>query len=64
MGLPFDRVELTSGAGERVLSVQQFCDLPLAERLRAVLERRVNFFRGSEPVEQREALKALRERAA
>jgi hypothetical protein len=47
-----------------VLSVQQFCDLPLAERLRAVLERRVKFYQGTELVESREALKALRERAA
>jgi hypothetical protein len=64
VGLPFDRVELSSEGGTRALSVQQFCALPLAERLRAVLERRVRFFSGSQPVESREALKALRERAA
>ncbi|MFT3925281.1 MAG: hypothetical protein QM778_22275 [Myxococcales bacterium] len=62
--MPFDRVELSSPEGSRTLSVQQFCDMPLADRLRAVLERRVNFFQGSTLVESREALKALRERAA
>jgi hypothetical protein len=63
--LPFDRIELSTGDGTTVqLSVKEFCDLPLAERLRAVLERRVTFFHGQQLVESREALKALRERAA
>lgn len=62
--LPFDRVEMTSEQGTRLMSVQQFCELPLAERLRVVLERRVRFFHGTMLVESREALKALRERAA
>ena len=64
MQLPFDRVEMSSSTGTLVLSVQDFCNLPLAERLRVVLERRVKFFQGAEPVESRDALKALRERAA
>lgn len=63
MLLPFDRVELAGTDGRRNLSVDQFCHLPLAERLRAVLENRVSFFRGGELVDSREALKALRERA-
>jgi hypothetical protein len=62
--LPFDRIALVSAVGERQLSVAEFCALPLAERLGAVLERRVSFYMGSVPVDARDALKALRERAA
>jgi hypothetical protein len=47
----------------RELSASQFCDLPLSERLRVVLERRVAFFLGEEPVESMAALRALRERS-
>ena len=64
MALPFDRVALNSDAGIAQLSVEQFCRLPLTERLRAVLERRVEFFCGSERVEPLDALRALRESAA
>lgn len=61
--LPFDRIELMKSDGKHALSVDQFCALPLPERLRAVLENRVTFFRGRTLVEAREALKALRERS-
>ena len=56
------RAELKRRICNQELSAAQFCELPLSERLRVVLERRVAFFLGSQPVESLAALRALRER--
>ena len=63
MRVPFNRVELRDRAGELVstLSVSQFCAMPLTDRVRAVLERRVLFFHDDQPIDMSAALRALRE---
>lgn len=59
--LVFDRVVIATADGAVSLSVAQFAALPLTERLRAVFEKRLHFFRGAEPVDSGLALKSLRE---
>jgi hypothetical protein len=63
MALPFNRVQVREGAGGVVstLSASQFGAMPLTERVRAVLERRVQFFQDEQPIELSQALRALRE---
>lgn len=62
MGLPFNQVVLTTADGARRLTVDEFSAVPLAERVRAVLEQRVQFLLDGNPVDPREALNALRQR--
>jgi hypothetical protein len=57
--LPFDQVEIE---GETV-SVDDFLALPLFKRVRYVLAGGLRFLQSGAPVDQREALRALRERA-
>jgi hypothetical protein len=61
--LPFNRVLLKSGQGDRRLTVTEFEAIPLTQRVRAVLEKRVEFYQDQVRVEQNQALRALRERA-
>jgi hypothetical protein len=62
MGLPFNRILLRSSSGNSVvLTVHQFNGMPLTERVRAVMEKRVQFFADDTPVAQDVALRALRE---
>jgi hypothetical protein len=65
MPLPFNRVQVRFDAqsSPALLSVAEFGAMPLTERVRAVLEKRVQFFQDEQPIETGEALKALRERA-
>lgn len=64
MGLPFNRVKVRYGASDSAssLTVAEFSAMPLTDRVRAVLEKRVQFFQDETPIEAGEALKALRER--
>lgn len=59
--LPFNRVVVRSAQGERNLTVAEFAGIPLTERVRAVLERRVEFFHDQQSVAVLDALRALRE---
>jgi hypothetical protein len=53
----FDRVELLLPTGEkRPLTRSQFDALPLDERVRAILSKRLRFFRGAEEIPMRDAL--------
>ena len=61
MTLAFDRVVITTVDGAVTLSVTQFAALPLTDRLRAVFEKRLRFYRGAEAVDTTLALKSLRE---
>ena len=60
--LPFDRVRINEEGIERTLTLHEFLAFPLPYRIRLILERRVEFFLGSAPVERRTALQALREK--
>jgi hypothetical protein len=54
--MPFDTISLGIG---RQLSVAEFLALPLDERVRSILNREIQFFRGDEPVDRALALKSL-----
>jgi hypothetical protein len=60
--LPFNRVIVRTVNGERQYSVHEFERVPLTERVRALLEKRVYFYCDQERIEQQTALRALRER--
>jgi hypothetical protein len=55
-----DRVVLSDGGKLRELTVQEFLQLPIHVRVRAILGRSVEFYAGSVLVERQEALKVLR----
>jgi hypothetical protein len=63
-GLPFNRVVVQTSEGTRRLTVSEFEAISLIERVRALLEKRVEFFRDHERVAQQDALRALRERSS
>jgi hypothetical protein len=56
--LPFDRVALEDGSS-RILSVSEFLELPLDERVRLVLSRKLRFLNGAEEVDLKVGLKRL-----
>ncbi|MEY4508809.1 MAG: hypothetical protein RLZZ450_931 [Pseudomonadota bacterium] len=61
MALAFDRVVIETPAGTVSLSTNEFAALPLTERLRAIFEKRLRFYRGSDAVDVTLALTSLRE---
>jgi hypothetical protein len=60
--LPFNRVIMRTAEGPQQLTVSEFEQVPLTERVQALLERRVEFFRDQQRIGALHALKALRER--
>lgn len=57
----FDRVIVTEqGAPPRVMSRDEFVRLPIHLRVRYILERQVEFFLGTAPVNRGVALQSLR----
>ena len=61
MNLAFDRVLLKTDEGSVLLSVDQFAALSLSERLRAIFEKRLGFYRGTDLVDTTLALRSLRD---
>jgi hypothetical protein len=57
----FDRVVLQTANSPVSLTVAEFFALPLNQRLRAIFEKRVDFYKGAERVELVHALRAIRE---
>lgn len=60
MIVAFDRVLISTPAGSRSYSVEQFLALPLATRIQHILAREVEFYQGGMKLERSEALKSLR----
>jgi hypothetical protein len=58
--LPFDRVVVVDGSLQRELTVAAFLALPLALRVRYVLDGGLKFFQGNTPVDRIKALGQLR----
>ncbi len=58
-GLPFDTILV--GDEKRPLSVEQFLRLPLNERIALILDRKLSFREGEQPVDRALALKKLME---
>jgi hypothetical protein len=63
VALAFDRVVIDTAKGSVSLSTSEFAALPLTERLRAIFEKRLLFYRGSEAIDPTVALTSLRENA-
>ncbi len=61
---PFTQVKFKGPATQRYLSYDAFLSLPIHERIRHILARDIEFLRGDETVDWREALAWLRTRAA
>jgi len=59
MALPFDRVELGSGANRRVMMALEYLAVPLSERVQALVAGEVVFRKGAEVVDSAIALKAI-----
>ena len=57
--LPFDAVMLDLGAEKRLMSAYEFMHLPLADRIRYILERRIEFRKGTLPVDRSVGLQSL-----
>jgi hypothetical protein len=57
--LPFDAVAIEEGEGVRVVSALHFIALPLNERIRLILERRVEFRKAGQAIERTVGLKSL-----
>jgi hypothetical protein len=63
--LPFDRIVLVrAGEAPAEYTPWEFAALPLFLRVRYALEGSLRFFQGHDPVDHKEALRALRESAA
>ena len=60
--LPFDTVVILDGDKKTTFTLVQFFALPLSERVRAIISRRVQFFAADKPVDTNLALRLLRER--
>jgi hypothetical protein len=58
--LVFDRVLLRTGGTWNVVSMDEFFDLPLSDRIRHVIDRSVAFQLDGRSVDQKEALAAIR----
>jgi|LNFM01.1.fsa_nt_gb hypothetical protein len=56
----FDRVVIQDASGRRELTVEQFLEIPLSERIRSVISRTATFFDGPREVERMSALDSLR----
>jgi hypothetical protein len=57
--LPFDSIELRDGDERRVIGVGSFLEIPLTERVRLLLEKRVRFLRRGAEVDVKVALAAI-----
>jgi hypothetical protein len=57
--LPFDAVMLDLGAEKRLLSAYEFMRLPLPDRIRYILERRIEFRKGTLTIERSVGLQSL-----
>ena len=57
--LPFDAVVIKRGEARDQYSSYDFLRLPLNDRIQAILERRVEFLRGGQPVDRSVALQSL-----
>lgn len=61
--LGFDRIIVHTAGGARAHSLSEFQAIPLATRVAALLEKRVEFYLGGTRVDTDQALSALRRRA-
>jgi hypothetical protein len=59
--LPFDRIVILSDSGKpREMSVDEFLALPLDQKIKSVLSRRIEFYDGHAAVDRKLGLASLR----
>ncbi len=58
--LPFDTIVVGFGAEQRRMTVREFLELPLTERIGHILGRSITFFNGDTRVDEKKALACLR----
>ena len=59
--LPFDVILVEDENGSRQLSIAQLMDMPLAERVRLILLRKLEFLSNGKPIDRKVGLKSLTE---
>jgi len=59
--LPFDAIELREGEERRVIGIGSFLEIPLTERVRLLLEKRVRFLKRGVEVDAKVAIAAIYE---
>lgn len=64
MPYAFDSVEIDRDEGSARCTAEEFLRLPLNERAKLVMARRVRFFAGPDAVDRQVALKSMREVSA
>jgi len=62
--VPFDRVVVKESNSSRTFSVDRFLSLPLSQRIKVILERRVTFYLNEIEVDRNTALNGLRKARA
>lgn len=60
LGLPFDSVAFVRDGRPVRMTAREFLDMPMAERVVVILERKVTFYAGELMVDRTLALKRLR----
>lgn len=60
--LTLDTIVIEEPRGNRRVSVAQFLELPLGERVRLILGRKVSFWSGNREIDREAALKNLMDR--
>lgn len=59
--LPFDVISIEDESGSRQLSIAQLMEMPLAERVRLILLRKMEFLCNGKPIDRKLGLKSLTE---
>lgn len=57
--LPFDAILVEDENGSRQVSIAQLMDMPLAERVRLILLRKMEFMNNGKPIDRKIGLKSL-----
>jgi hypothetical protein len=60
MSVGFDRIHLDEPGGARVITLQEFLQIPLYKRVQLLLQKRVGFSLAGRKVESRNALRDMR----
>jgi hypothetical protein len=59
MTLPFDMISIARAEGAQSVSLAEFLAMPLDERVRLIMEKRLQFFAGDAPVDRGIGLRGL-----
>jgi hypothetical protein len=57
--LPFDMIAIRRAEGEQRVSLAEFLAIVLDERVKLIMEKRVEFFSGEAPIDRGAGLRAL-----